>query len=629
MTWPWVLHLRDAVYDNGDSYAFAWSLWWNYHQVFHDPLNLFQANIFFPYRYTLAFTEHDFGISLVFFPLFALGLRPLSVLSIATLCGFAFCGYGAFRLTRTLTGSVAAAWVAGVVYAFIPYRFMLLPHLPYLFAPWIPLLLEALILFLYVRSWKRAAWLGTAFLMTGLSSITWLLFSLIPLALTATVLIIRHRIGRERAFWMRGFVMLTAALLLLLPFIWPYYKASKLYGFERSSEEVAHYSARLVDWLAAPHFTRVWAGMGLGRPDVTSTLFPGLIPLLLSLAAVLLIRKPSGPSSLTLEEADRRRRTTWLYILDTVALVSFVVTIVAAGFSIKPGGALVEPFQFLTPDRVLFVFSIVLITRFCIAYPQLLRRGEGTNLLESLRSDRRDDAFWIGVVCTVSGFLCAIGMNSFFYRVLYDLLFPFHSLRVPARAAMVCYIGLALLAGQGAIQVAARITNWRTKVRPWMVYSILVGAVLVEFHAAPLEFMRGEVSADAVSGRLKSIQMRGGVVDLPSQPDPPYYTWHLSMLRAADHEHPVIFAASSFYPYLTMKVHDMTKGPGIAEGFLDLLEEIPASYVVMRWRLLVPERHAEFKTFFANGVTSGRLRLIGNYGDDELYAIVKTEPDAR
>jgi hypothetical protein len=154
MTWPWVTRLRDAVWDNGDSYAFAWSLWWNYHQTFSDPLNLFHANIFFPYRYTLAFTEHNFGASLIFFPLFALGLRPLTVLSVATFSGFAFCGYAAFRLARTLTGSYGIAWTAGVVFAFVPFRFMLLPHLPYLFAAWIPLLLEAAVLFVYVRSFQ-------------------------------------------------------------------------------------------------------------------------------------------------------------------------------------------------------------------------------------------------------------------------------------------------------------------------------------------------------------------------------------------------------------------------------------------------------------------------------------------
>src|ERR1700675_2072248 len=62
MTWPWVVHIRDAVSAPGDPYISAWTLWWDYHQTFDDPLNLFQANTGYPYQYTLAFGENAYGI---------------------------------------------------------------------------------------------------------------------------------------------------------------------------------------------------------------------------------------------------------------------------------------------------------------------------------------------------------------------------------------------------------------------------------------------------------------------------------------------------------------------------------------------------------------------------------------
>lgn len=120
MTWPWVLHIRDAMSDRGDCYAHAYWLWWDAHQTFHDPLNLFNATIFFPYKYSLAFSENDYGIGLLFSPLYALGFRPVTVHSIATLMAFAFSGYAMFRLTRTLTGATGSAWVAGIIFAFLP-----------------------------------------------------------------------------------------------------------------------------------------------------------------------------------------------------------------------------------------------------------------------------------------------------------------------------------------------------------------------------------------------------------------------------------------------------------------------------------------------------------------------------
>lgn len=104
MTWLWVLHLRDAVPDPSDPYLNAWTMWWDYYQTFHDPVNLFHAPIFYPNSYTLAYSEHNYGIALLFFPFYALGLRPLTSAGLATILGFAFSGYGAFRMARTLTG---------------------------------------------------------------------------------------------------------------------------------------------------------------------------------------------------------------------------------------------------------------------------------------------------------------------------------------------------------------------------------------------------------------------------------------------------------------------------------------------------------------------------------------------
>src|SRR5919205_150483 len=147
LTWPYALRLRDAVVDEGDPYLVTWIMWWDYHQTFRDPLRLFHANAFYPLQYTLAFSEHCYGLALPFFPLYALGLRPLTVHAVALFLGFALSGYGAFRLARTLAGSEGVAWVAGIAFAFVPFRFFLMSQLVYLFAPWPPLLFEALVLF--------------------------------------------------------------------------------------------------------------------------------------------------------------------------------------------------------------------------------------------------------------------------------------------------------------------------------------------------------------------------------------------------------------------------------------------------------------------------------------------------
>src|SRR5262245_4733979 len=44
--------------DNGDMVLHEWILAWVAHQIVTDPLHLFDANIFFPERHTLAYSDH-------------------------------------------------------------------------------------------------------------------------------------------------------------------------------------------------------------------------------------------------------------------------------------------------------------------------------------------------------------------------------------------------------------------------------------------------------------------------------------------------------------------------------------------------------------------------------------------
>jgi hypothetical protein len=616
MTWPWVTSLRDAVSDTGDPYMIAWTLWWDYHQTFHDPLNLFHANIFYPYKYTLAFSEHDFGIALLFFPLFAAGFRPLTVHSIATFSGFAFCGYAAFRLTRTLTNSNGAAWIAGVVFGFIPFRFQLLSHLHYLFAGWIPLLIEAAVLFVRERSWKRAIWLGVAFLMNALTCITWFILTAIPLAITAGLLVIRYWPNGENRRLLRAVPVLLFAVVLLAPFMWPYYKVTQLYDFRWPTSEAFKFSAGWSDWFAVYPHIKLWGTFGSSSPNVMDYLFPGLSPLLLSAVALFWVDRSNLEVSI---DNSRTPHRTWLLILDALSMMAAVIAVL--GFGYKH----VQFFAGPTSDRALSVLLLLLIVRWNISYPLVLRRSQNRNLIDSIRSPKRSEAFWVGTIWAVTGFLGSIGLSFFLNRFLYDLLLPFRSLRVPARAAMLCYVGLAVLAGMGGVQLARVVGQWRPGIKEWVVYSVVVVAVLFELNAAPLSFVHGAVDTDAVSQRLKETNFRGGVVELPGATGAGFQI-HLAMLRAADHERPLVNAASTFGSAMSGRIDASVVGPGVKQELMDLLEQIPASYVVMRHEFIAPERKADFADFLNSNVASGRLRLVGVYDKNvELYVVTKTE----
>jgi hypothetical protein len=625
VTWPYAAHLRDAVADPGDPYLVSWILWWDYHQTFTDPLNLFHSNLFYPFRYTLAFSEHCYGIALLFFPLFALGAQPLTVHALAIFLGFAACGYGAFRLARTLTGSTGAGWIAGIIFAFVPFRFGLMSHLPYLFSAWIPLLFEALVLFARERTKGRAAWLGVAFFMTGLTTITWLTLSLVPFAVSAAILLTRYGIWRDWAFWRRGAVALGLASLALLPFLLPYSAAAKLYNFRRSINEVKGESAQLHHWLSADNRNRIWRGLGDHLPQGGRfRLFPGLLPILLSLAAWFLAVVRVGPMKKRVDPLEvAPARTRWIWSLDALAISVLIISVPALGTA--RNGILHTVYTHITSERVLALLVAVIIARFCLAYPRVLRFHHA-NLIETLRSERRTDAFWLGLALTVIGFCYSLGWNFFFYRILYDVLPFFRSMRVAVRGSMFAYLGLALLAGLGAKCLAEIIRSKIPRLRPALVFAMLATLLLFELNTSRLRFVRGEVDPDAVTLRLKETPMRGGVVVLPANGS----VNHRHLLRAADHMKPMIVGTSGFNSPHEDQIEIDTRAGPIPEKLLQLFEDVPASYVVIENHLLPPERRIDYETFLTRAVVAGRLRFINRFdGRSDLYAVVKTEPQGK
>lgn len=619
VTWPYVTRLRDAVAGPGDPYLVSWIMWWDYHQTFTDPLNLFHANILYPYRYTLAFSEHCYGLSLPFFPLFALGFKPLTVHAVAMFFGFALSGYGAFRLARTLTNSNGAAWVAGIIFAFIPYRFNLMAQLVYLFSMWIPLLFEALVLFVRARTRKRAAWLGFAFFMTGLTTISWLLLATIPLGVWGAILLTRHQLWRDRDFWRRGAVGVGAASLALAPFMMPYYLVSRMYGFKRRIDDVQAHSAQPIHWLVAEGRNRVWRGFGSQFPDAAKfQMFPGLLAPLLALGELLL--------NVSDREARTQKRTgptKFLRGLDASIILLFALSIVAIGFDRSP--EFHGLFEFITSEAALSLLSVTLIARLCIAYPRFLRR-ESFNLIETICSNRRTDAFWLGVILAIVGFMYSIGWNFFFYRILYDVMPGFKSMRAPMRGAVFAYLGIAVLAALGTIRISKLISQRSRLVGRSLVYVVLCSLLLVEFNAVPLYFIRGDIFPDLVTLRLKNTPMRGGIAYLPAGLN--YNTRYT--LRAADHQKPLITATSGFDPPYLDEIQKLTREGLISQQLMTVLEQIPASYLVIENELIPLERQPDFAGFLGWAVASGRLRFINRFDEQhDLYAVVKTEPQTR
>ena len=294
MHWPLPLHMgRDIAQDLGDPLVQAWQIAWDGHALAHQPTKLFQANTFWPMRDSLAVSDALVGYAPA--GLIGSGTRAaVARYDVLFLFAYALCFTGAWLLARELGTSSAGAAVAGLAFAYAPWRLEQEGHMHVISSGGIPLAA-----FLLVRGYRRSA-PGT--ILAGWLVATWQFSLGFTLGLMVAYLIAAGTLAAAVMWWRRGrprpphgVIGATAAGMLCLTvaaglLARPYLRVLGNHPeAERTIEDVAAFSGPPYEFLAAGRSSRVWADAtaplrdGLGAiPEMT--LFPGLAILGLALA---------------------------------------------------------------------------------------------------------------------------------------------------------------------------------------------------------------------------------------------------------------------------------------------------------------------------------------------------------
>lgn len=289
MTWPQVMQLSTHVGLHYDALFSSWRTAWIAHQLPRDLAHLFDGNIFFPERNTLAYSDATLLPALVAAPLLWLGVAPLVAYNLLVLIAFASTGLAAYLLARSLGVSHAAAWFAGVVFAFQPYRFAHYPQLELLWSCWIPLAFCALHRVVDKQRSHDGARLGIFVGCQALSCVYYALFLVIGLSVVAPIDAFASVRGRVASLWKPAAVAVVLASLLIAPYVMPYSRSSNVVGL-RTLDDVQRWSPR------PAHYTIAQYGNVLYPPppdDVDAfehVLFPGITPVLAAIGGLAFAR---------------------------------------------------------------------------------------------------------------------------------------------------------------------------------------------------------------------------------------------------------------------------------------------------------------------------------------------------
>src|SRR6476646_4296739 len=176
MTWPQLPRLATDAWPHEDVFFNMWRLGWFAHALPRSPTHLLDGNIFFPEPRTLTLSDAVPIESVFAAPLLWLGLPMVLVHNIVLLAGIVLSAAGVWMLVSKLTGSGTAAVTAGVVFAFVPYRFDHYMHLELQWTVWIPWTFWALHRVFETAALRHAVLVGVFITLQFLSSVYYGLF---------------------------------------------------------------------------------------------------------------------------------------------------------------------------------------------------------------------------------------------------------------------------------------------------------------------------------------------------------------------------------------------------------------------------------------------------------------------
>lgn len=372
MTYPQVLHLRDGIHDEGDPLLNTWALAWVAHQLPRAPAHLFDGNIFSPERRTLAFSETLIAPAVATAPLQWIGAGPVLVHNLVFLSGFIVSGAGTALLVWTLTNQAGAGILAGIVFAFLPYRFAHYPQLQLQQTQCLPLAMWAFHRLLARDRLRDGVLLGVFTAGQVLSCTYYGLFLLPYMLVVCGVLLVADPTmtrRRLRAILLAGAIA-TAAVI---PVATAYLGARQTVG-ERRSGEIAQGSARPVAYLASSPDSLLYGHVSERFAAPEGRLFPGLLAIGLAIAGLLL--------GLGAPSARTRARTPLLPLAYGLGLVmAFDVSLGFNGFTYRILYEYLLPFRALRiPSRMgIFTgFSLAVLAGFGAAAVTERIRGVGT-----------------------------------------------------------------------------------------------------------------------------------------------------------------------------------------------------------------------------------------------------------
>lgn len=490
MTYPVILHPASSIPGGlGDPLLNTWILAWDTRKFMQGDLwGLFNADIFYPSKHTLAYSEHMFSSAVFALPFMAFFKNPVLAYNILLLAGISLSGFGMYLLALYLTGDRLASFCAGAIYAFFPWRFAHLGHLQLEMAQWIPFAFLYLHKFAVSGRYRHLSLFTAFFILQCLSCGYYAVFLSFFVALFMVMEVCRRGL-RDREFIFKLGLFLLISGVFILPFFYPYIKLKHEMGFTRTIGENIYFSADISSYLSAAAINRLYGNITREFFKPEGELFMGFTALAL---AAIGIMSPAGEKPRDGHSGTPPARTAsskiffWIFAAVFAGSLAVVMIIMASGGISRILGVRVRGERLPRPLTLAVIsgfMSLMMTGRF-----RAFIRGALSIFRSIFRQPERRFYFIVLVLSVLFTFGPVIHIydkEAFYgpYMLLYKFFPGFSGLRVPSRFIIMAAAALSVFAAFGAARILDRFNGPMKKAA---VAAVLSAMILLESASMPV-----------------------------------------------------------------------------------------------------------------------------------------------
>lgn len=317
LTFPLIFHFKEFA---SGEYVIAWIFNWNIHSLLTGNfLHIFEANIYYPFPNSLAYSDFLFPSSLIALVPFLLLHEPIIPSNVTFFSSFVLLGFFTYLLSYSITKNFFASLLSGLLVIFSPITIDKRVHLQMLALEWIPLSLLFFLRFLKTDKFRYLLLSLLFFIIQTYNNFLAGYFLVFSLTLLSGFLSFSNKIMRKKLLVWKNVFAVFAAFLVILPICIPYYTVSKRYDYVRNIRDTIHFAIQPEDLLVTDEHSRMHTFLTffLKSPSYPPYAeiqpgFVGVVFMLVSIATLIYLFR-------------RKKKHILLAPLVTIALLGFIL----------------------------------------------------------------------------------------------------------------------------------------------------------------------------------------------------------------------------------------------------------------------------------------------------------------